>query len=97
MLQKYTAAHALCGHAWLRPNCYQRHVATKVPEGLLCGKQQVWLLGGPTSLAERLTAALPALTEADVVHVPEDDLVACYRTELRDKVGEPSSGWIGAV
>ena len=56
----------------------------------------MWLLGGPADLMERLTAALPALAVADVVHVPEDDLVACYRTEMRDKHGEPSSGWIGA-
>ena len=56
----------------------------------------MWLLGGPSALAERLQAALPALGAADAVHVPEDDLVACYRTEMRDRHGEPSSGWIGA-
>ena len=64
---------------------------------LSCGVQQVWLLGGPAALAERLTATLAALAAADVVHVPEDDLVACYRTEMRDKYGEPSSGWIGEL
>ena len=56
----------------------------------------MWLLGGSSRVAERLTAALPALAAADVVHVPEDDLVACYRTEMRDRRGHPSSGWIGA-
>ena len=68
-----------------------------IPSSLtaLSRAQQVWLLGGPAALAERLQAALPALATADAVHVPEDDLVACYRTEMRDKHGEPSSGWIG--
>ena len=73
-----------------------QHHNADIDRPTLCGVQQVWLLGGPAHIAERLTAALPSLGTADVVHVPEDDLVACYRTELRDRRGHPSSGWIGA-
>ena len=56
----------------------------------------MWLLGGEAHDAEATVRSTPRLANGtDSVHVPQEDMIAAYRKELRDPLVVPSTGWLG--